>query len=150
MYLSAHFDLDEFITSETATRYGIDNTPNDDIVDNLRFLASMMEEVRILLGNKPITIKSGYRCPKLNSAIGGSKTSQHMQGLAADFICPQYGTPYDIADEISRSDLRFDQLIYEGANGSNPWIHMSVSDQPRGDRLTAYFNPTRYVKGIVK
>ena len=145
MYLSAHFDLDEFITSETATRYGIDNTPNDEIVDNLRFLASMLEEVRILLDNKPIIIKSGYRCPKLNSAIGGAKTSQHMQGLAADFICPSYGTPYDICYEISASNLRFDQLIYEGN-----WVHISVSDQPRGDRLTAYFNPSRYVKGIIK
>lgn len=148
MYLSAHFDLDEFITSETATRYGIDNTPNEEIVDNLRFLASMMEEVRLLL-DKPIIIKSGYRCPKLNSAIGGAKTSQHMQGLAADFICPQFGKPYDVADEISRSDLRFDQLIYEGKNGK-PWVHISVSDQPRWERLTKEYNPDKYVKGIIK
>lgn len=146
MYLSTHFDLDEFTTSETAIRYGIDNTPNDEVIDNLRFLASMMEEVRNLLGGKPITIKSGYRCPKLNSAIGGAKTSQHMLGLAADFICPQLGSPYEVAYEISTSNLIFDQLILEGG----AWVHISVSDQPRGDRLTAYFNPTRYVKGIIK
>ena len=144
MYLSAHFDLAEFVTSETAERYGIDNTPNDEIVDNLRFLCSTLEEVRQLL-DKPLIIKSGYRCPKLNSAIGGAKTSQHMLGLAADFICPQFGSAYDVAYEIARSNMRFDQLIYEGS-----WVHISISDMPRHDILTARFNPLSYEKGIQK
>ena len=144
MYLSAHFDLAEFTTSQTAERLGINNTPDDEIIDNLRFLASMMEEIRLLLG-KPITITSGYRSPKLNAAIRGSASSQHMKGLAADFICTAYGTPYEVADEIARSNLNFDQLIYEGQ-----WVHVSVSDQPRHDILTAKFNPLRYIKGIVK
>lgn len=143
-YLSAHFTLEEMVTSETATRYGIDNTPNDDTVDNLRFLSSTLEEVRILL-DKPLLIKSGYRCPKLNSAIGGSKTSQHMLGLAADFICPQFGTPFDVVSEIARSTLIFDQLIYEGS-----WVHISITEAPRHEILTARFNPTRYEKGINK
>jgi hypothetical protein len=145
MQLSTHFDLDEFTISEYAIRNGIDNTPNDDILDNLRFLCSMLEEVRSLL-DKPMIITSGYRCPKLNSAIGGSKNSQHTQGLAADFICPQFGTPYQVAEEIMSSNIRFDQLIHEGK-----WAHISMSETPRREVLTAKFMPkVHYLKGLQK
>lgn len=144
MYLSSHFSLEEFVTSGYAVRNGIDNTPNDEQIDNLRFLCSTLEEIRLLL-DKPMIILSGYRCPKLNSAIGGAKNSQHTLGLAADFICPQFGTPYDVADEIMRANIRVDQLIYEGS-----WVHVSISDAPRMEYLTARFNPLRYEKGIRK
>jgi len=73
MKLTENFHLDEFLVSETAERMGIDNDPPDDVIDNLRGLASTLEEVRKVLGNRPITITSGYRSPNLNRAVNGSR-----------------------------------------------------------------------------
>lgn len=144
MYLTANFSLAELSVSQTAARRGINNTPPDDVIDNIRSLASMLEDVRRLLG-KPITISSGYRSPELNKAIGGSASSQHCKGQAADFICPGYGSSYEVAKAIQHSSIRFDQLIYEGT-----WCHISTSPDPRGQALTARFNPTKYENGINK
>lgn len=145
-YLTANFTLEEFITSETAARRGIDNTPNDEVKDNLLQLAQRMEAVRYLLGNKPIIIKSGYRSPKLNTAIGGAKNSQHVKGQAVDFICPQFGSPLEICHEITHgSMIQFDQLIQEGS-----WVHLSIADVPRMEVLTAHFKNGRasYTSGL--
>lgn len=133
MKLSIHFDLSEFTHSQTAIRRGIDNTPDDTILTNLYRLAQTLEQVREVLG-KPIIISSGYRCPELNAAIGGSKTSAHMKGLACDFTCPAFGTPYAVALEIADSVVEFDQIIYEGT-----WVHLGLSDNPRRQLLTARF-----------
>lgn len=146
MYLTANFTLEEFVTSQEASRKGIDNTPNDDVKDNLLQLAQRMEEVRGLLG-KPIIVSSGYRSPKLNAAIGGAKNSQHITGQAVDFICPLFGTPKEICEAITRnSRIVFDQLIQEGT-----WVHMSIADIPRMEVLTAEFNGGKvsYKRGIV-
>jgi zinc D-Ala-D-Ala carboxypeptidase len=133
--LTQHFSLDELTFSETAVRRGIDNTPDADVFANLQMLAAGLERVRAILGHS-IHVSSGYRSPKLNSAIGGSKSSQHMQGLAADFTCPEFGSPLDvcIALEHERGYIGYDQLIQEGR-----WTHISFSDSPRGEVLTAHF-----------
>lgn len=133
MNISAHFDLSEFVTSQEAARRGIDNTPSLEVVDNLRWIASLMEEVRELLG-VPILISSGYRCPKLNSSIGGATNSQHVQGLAVDFIAPKFGDPYEVASAISRSTIQYDQLIHEYGR----WVHISISDTPRRQDLSIF------------
>ena len=145
MQLTKHFTLEEFTESATATRLGIDNDPSPEILSNLFLLASTMEEVRALL-DKPITISSGYRSPKLNKAIGGSKTSAHMQGLACDFVCRAFGSPLAVATEIAESTIQFDQLIYEGT-----WVHLGLSDNPRRELLTArrIDGKTHYLQGIV-
>lgn len=117
--LSEHFSLAEFTNSQTATRRGIDNEPTGLVLDNLRHTAAQMEKVRALLGH-PIIISSGYRCPELNAAIGGSQTSQHMSGEAADFVSPWFGSPLEICLRLEKSPLAFDQLIYEGT-----WVHIS-------------------------
>lgn len=83
MKLTEHFTLEELIKSSTADRLGIDNTPTKSIINNLTELAELLEKIRIEY-NKPIIITSGYRCEKLNKAVGGSKTSQHRLGQAAD------------------------------------------------------------------
>ena len=142
MNLSAHFSLGELTVSQEASRRGIDNIPSLEIVDNLRWLASLLEEIRDLLGT-PIIISSGYRSPKLNSTIGGSKNSQHVQGLAADFISPNFGDPYEVASAISSSALKYDQLILEYGS----WVHISISDTPRRQDLTIY-RPGEYQSGI--
>jgi hypothetical protein len=142
--LSPHFTLEEFTRSEAATRKGLDNTPDADTLEVLRSTAIGLEEVRALL-DAPIEVTSGYRSPKVNSAVGGSATSQHCKGEAVDFRAPQFGTPLEICREIMASDIVFDQLIYEGT-----WVHISFASQPRRSMLTAHFNGGRvtYTNGI--
>lgn len=101
--LTINFPLEEFIVSQVAERRGIDNTPSERIITNLGHLASDLETIRIMLGNVPILITSGYRCPALNEAIGGIRNSAHMRGLAADFIAPKYGSPREICQLIATS-----------------------------------------------
>jgi len=124
--LSEHFTLNEFVASDTAAACGIDNTPSDAIVVSLTRLAEVLEEVRRILLDHPIHITSGYRCPELNDACGGAETSAHMSGLAADFTCPEYGTPYDvcIAIEPYVDVLEIDQAIWE----MGTWIHLGLTE----------------------
>lgn len=134
MKLSEHFTLDEFTFSETAVRKGLDNTPpNDAIMSNLRLLASNMEKVRALLNN-PIKVNSAFRSPAVNVAIGGSMKSHHCLGYAIDFTCPKFGTPREICSAIMKSDIQYDQLIYEGT-----WVHLSFAPSMRRENLQAHF-----------
>lgn len=149
MHLSIHFTLEEFTLSQTAVRRGIKNDPPPEVIDNLRRLARVMENVRTLLGS-PVLISSGYRSPELNEAVGGSKKSAHCRGLAADFTCPGYGTPREVALAIVRSELIYDQVILEGA-GPGAWVHLGLTEgEPRQDVLTATFGPlgVSYGRGI--
>ena len=88
MQLSSHFELNELIVSELAARRGIANDPTPEVIDNLRRLCqSVLEPLRVKLG-RPVVITSGYRCAALNSAVGGSPTSHHVLGRAADVLVP--------------------------------------------------------------
>jgi zinc D-Ala-D-Ala carboxypeptidase len=120
-WASPNFSLDELTFSETATRKGIDNTPSDDVLDNLYKTAMEMENVRELLNNNPILISSGYRCLELNTLLGSKPTSAHTRGLACDFTCPKFGDPDDIVDAIFRSDIFYDQIILE----FDKWVHIA-------------------------
>ena len=152
MNLSANFTLAELTASDYALRHGLSNQPTDaDVMENLHVLAQCLERVRELLGNRPIFVNSAYRGPKLNSAIGGSKTSAHMKGLAADIRVAGLD-PREVCQIVAPrvQDLGIDQLIYEGT-----WTHIGLPDVDKGARgqvLTAVFKsggPTRYVAGIV-
>ena len=141
MMLSDHFDLTEFTVSETAARQGIANDPPPYVVQNLKRLAIFLEDVRALLG-VPLRITSGYRSPELNAAIGGSATSAHCHGLAADFIAPPL-TVIAACQRIATSMIDFDQLIYE-----HTWIHFGLSaDKARRQVLTLVGKG--YMPGIV-
>lgn len=133
MNLSTNFTLEEFITSDTAKLKNIDNTPSKEVISNLNLLCSnILEPLRTLL-NKPLYISSGYRCLELNTAIGGSKTSQHMEGKAADLKCKGLSTE-DLFKFIINSNLKFDQVIQE----FNRWVHISWnSDNNRNEKLRA-------------
>jgi hypothetical protein len=146
--LSEHFSLDEFTASQTATRQGIKNTPSPAVVENLRMLATLLEQVRTLLGSHSIHISSGYRSLALNRHIGSNDTSAHVRGYAADFTCPAFGKPIKVAKKIAESNLKFDQLIYE--SGANPWVHLSCDPMNRRQLLTARFEHghTYYTTGI--
>lgn len=93
--LTPHFTLEELCQSDYAVRHGIDNSAPASLHDSLLMLAEGLERVRLVLGY-PLRINSGYRCGKLNTAIGGAKNSAHTEGRAADFVCPAFGTPLEI------------------------------------------------------
>jgi len=130
--LTSHFTLEEFIASEYAARNNIDNTPPEQIRENLRRTAMVMEDVRSALGSKSIYITSGYRCSKLNKAVGSKPTSAHVNGLACDFKCPSYGTPKEIIEALQCTNIPYDQLIME----FNSWVHIGLASNPRKQILT--------------
>lgn len=120
-----NFPLHELLRSHTATVKGISNEPTPLHLSNLRRLTRSLELIRTLLGNNPMPVSSGYRSAALNAEIGGSKTSAHSYGLAADFTCPRFGTPEEIVRAIANSDIEFDQLILERLNGKE-WVHFGL------------------------
>lgn len=126
MKLSQHFTLDELTISESADRLGLDNTPNNEALLNLRRLASFLEEVRKVLG-KPIRINSAYRSPEVNKAVGGSATSQHCFGCAADIRVNDM-TPDQVVRAIIAAKLPYDQVIRE----FDRWTHVSIPNKPSG------------------
>jgi zinc D-Ala-D-Ala carboxypeptidase len=135
--LTTHFTLEEFTDSQTASRQGIANVPSagSQARKNIQRTAETMEKVRTLLGDKPILVSSGYRSPKVNAAVGGSKSSAHMVGLAVDFACPGFGTPIQICKKLEphMKDLGIDQLIHEFTT----WVHLGLRDSgPRHQALT--------------
>jgi hypothetical protein len=143
-----HFTLEELTQSETAARRRIDNTPSSAVVENLTRTAQTLEQVRALLGARPVLISSGYRSPALNAAVGGATNSAHMTGLAADFLCPGFGNPLEICRKIAASNIFFDQLIQEGT-----WVHIGLAAAAQKSRqqvLTANFGPgaTTYSNGL--
>lgn len=136
MNLTEHFSLSELTASATAQRLGIDNHPGLEIISHLTQLAMQLERVRHALGDKPMIISSGYRCPELNKAVGGARRSAHMEGWAADFTCPDFGSPLEIVRALAATNLPFDKLIQEGR-----WVHISFKPGARRQVLTAHFNP---------
>lgn len=123
-----YFTITELSQSSTATQKGIDNTPNPDIIKNLESLVEhILDPLREKFG-KPIIVNSGYRCPALNKAVGGSKTSHHMTGLAADITGGSVARNRILFSLIQELDLPFDQLIDEK---NYKWIHVSFSEKPR-------------------
>ncbi|HYD23837.1 MAG TPA: D-Ala-D-Ala carboxypeptidase family metallohydrolase [Croceibacterium sp.] len=149
MQLSPHFTLAELIRSDTATRKGIRNVPTRAQVAALTALCEhVLEPVRAHFG-RPVRVTSGFRAPAVCVAIGGSTSSQHTRGEAADFEIP--GVPnLDVARWI-RDTLTFDQLILEFYTRGQPnsgWVHCSYRvDRARHDVLT--FAGRRYLKGLV-
>ena len=125
--VSKNFALSEMVKSATAERLNVDNSPSDIHLVNLTHLAiHILQPVRDEFG--VITINSGYRSPALNAKVGGSKTSQHCNGQAADF--ESFSTPNpDLAKWIA-NNLEFDQLIlefYDGINPNSGWVHCSYN-----------------------
>jgi zinc D-Ala-D-Ala carboxypeptidase len=126
MQISKHLSLAEVSRSETAKRKGINNTPSGEHLENFKKLAeNIFEPIREHFG-VPIHISSGYRSKELNSAIGGSSTSQHCQGEAIDIDMD--GTSITNAQIFNfiKDNLNFDQMIWEFGTDKNPdWVHVS-------------------------
>ena len=139
--ISDHISYKEGVHSNTALRKGIDNTPNDEQLDNMELLAEeVFEPLRIYVGG-PIKINSFFRSPELNTIIGGSRTSQHCKGQAMD-IDDTFGlmTNADMYYWI-KENLDFDQMIWEFGDDENPaWVHVSYVSPLKNRRrcLKAY------------
>lgn len=130
MQLSKNLSLKEAIKSNTATRLGIDNKPEQWEINNLRAVAEkVFQPVRDHFG-VPIGVSSGYRSKRLNKAIGGSKYSQHMIGEALDIDADIYGrvTNAEIFNYI-KDNLEWDQMIWEFGDDDEPnWVHVSYKE----------------------
>jgi len=125
--LTEHFSLEELTFSEIAERNGWDNTPNDQELENLKRLAEFLEDVKQVLGGKPIIVSSGFRSKQTNDGVGSRDSSQHRIGAAVDFRVPQL-TPDQVVRAIIASDLKFDQVIRE----FDRWTHLSIPNTVDG------------------
>jgi len=134
MQLSENFSLEELIHSETASRNNWDNTPNATELANLVRLAAFLEEVKTVLGGKPVMINSAFRCKLVNDAVGSKDSSQHRIGCAADIRVPSM-TPDEVVKAVIASGIGYDQIIRE----FDRWTHISIpntaGDNPRRQAL---------------
>lgn len=120
--MKLNFTISEFLKSDTASRFGIDNKPhNNEVLDNILLLIiNVMQPLRNYVG-KPIIITSGYRSIGLNAKVGGVSNSQHLKGQACDFVI-QGMTINEAIKAVKNSGIVFDQCINEGA-----WVHISFN-----------------------
>ena len=128
MNLSKSFTLNELTKSQEATRLGIDNTPNEEQIQNLKILCeNILQPIRDFYG-MPVSISSGYRSIALCEAIGSSAKSQHTKGQAADFEI--FGVANKDVAEFIVKNIEYDQCILEFWNENDPnsgWVHCSYS-----------------------
>ncbi|HCN47306.1 MAG TPA: peptidase M15 [Pseudomonas sp.] len=142
MYLTPHFTLAEMTASQIANRAGLDNNPDSKTIANLIELFQTLEAVRTLIG-QPLLITSGYRCEALNQRIGGSASSAHVLGLAADILAVGL-TPRQLAQRIMDSELDFDQLILE----FDGWVHLGLAEQRQRRQVLTIRKGTGYLPGL--
>lgn len=133
--MGKYFTINELTKSSTAQRLHIDNTPSQNVKDNLtKLIDNILDPLRELYG-KPIIVNSGYRCPKLNKAVGGTRNSQHLIGQASDIrtVSNTKESNKQLFNLIKDSKLPFDQLINEYDFN---WVHVSYSPRNRRQVLT--------------
>ena len=122
--LSPHFSLEELTVTDHRE---FTNEPNDLEKNNLKRLAELLEQVKRLLGDKPIMVNSAFRSKQVNDAVGSKDTSQHRIGCAADIRVPSM-TPDEVVKAVIASDIPYDQIIRE----FDRWTHISVPNDPAG------------------
>lgn len=142
MNLSPHFTLEELTFTDHRE---FDNTPNDAEKNNLKRLAEFLEQVKTVLGGKPIMVNSAFRCKQVNDAVGSKDTSQHRIGCAADIRVPGM-TPDEVVKAVIASGIGYDQIIRE----FDRWTHISVpntiTQSPRRQALIIDRQGTRPYK----
>ena len=153
MNLTKNFTLSEMVKSETALRHGMDNTPGETEIANLKQLAEkVLQPVRDAYG-KGVKVNSGYRHPEVNAKVGGSKTSDHCKGQAADIEIPGVANA-DLAKWITEN-LDFTQVILEFYTPGVPdsgWVHVSYDPANLKKQVltaTKKDGKTVYLQGLV-
>lgn len=148
-----HFTIRELTKSRTAAKLGIDNTPTPEITRRLNALVDkVLDPLREKFG-APIIVTSGYRSPKVNAATpGASKTSQHMQGEAADIrtVSDSREDNMILLRCLLQSGIEFDQVIceYPDANGRPDWIHVSYTMRRANRKVKTTCRGGKYYSGI--
>lgn len=132
MKVGTHFSLEEFTTSQTAARHGLDNTPTPEVEASIRALVEHILDPLREKVDRPIVVSSGYRSPKVNAIVSKAKNSQHMKGEAADILIPGL-TVEHVVLLIQQMKLPFDQLI----NEFGAWTHVSYVPNGRREVLKA-------------
>jgi hypothetical protein len=120
--MTPHFTLEELTHTDHRQ---FDNTPNEQELANLQRLAEFLEDVKTVLGGKPIMVNSAFRSKQVNDAVGSKDTSQHRIGCAVDFRVPKL-TPDEVVRTIIASGLPYDQIIRE----FDRWTHISIPNTP--------------------
>jgi len=120
--LSLHFTLEELTHTDHRE---FDNTPNENELANLKRLAAFLEQVKEVLGGKPIMVNSAFRSKSVNDAVGSRDTSQHRIGCAADIRVPGM-TPDEVVKAVMAAGLGYDQIIRE----FDRWTHISIPNNP--------------------
>jgi zinc D-Ala-D-Ala carboxypeptidase len=153
MNLTKNFTLEEMTKSETALRYDIDNTPNEQEISAMKLLAEkVLQPVRDHFG-KGVKVNSGFRNQDVNQKVGGSRNSDHIRGQAADIEIP--GIPNAELAEWIKDNLEYNQLILEFYTPGVPdsgWVHVSyIPEANRNQVLTATKKDgkTVYLQGLV-
>lgn len=136
MIISKNFTLEELYRSETAERMGIDNVPKDkEVIENLKNLCfEVLQPLREHV-DAPVIINSGYRCQRLNEAVGGVMNSQHCVGEAADIRIASLEQGREWATWIE-DNCRFDQMLLERNKGGAVWLHVSCKRDAKKNRQT--------------
>ena len=122
MNLSPHFTLAELTYTDHRQ---FDNTPTQNEISNLQRLANFLEQVKTILGGKPIMVNSAFRSKQVNDAVGSKDSSQHRIGCAADFRVPGM-TPDQVVKAIIAANLPYQQIIRE----FDAWTHISITNAP--------------------
>ena len=127
MQISKYCSYEEATKSQTAERKGINNQPDTDQTERMKYVAkNVFDKVREHI-NEPLFVSSFFRCEELNKAIGGSKTSQHCKGEAIDIDHPSQNKK---VFEFIKDNLTFDQLIWEFGDDESPaWVHVSLKKE---------------------
>ena len=142
MNLSPHFTLEELTHTDHRE---LDNTPNDIEKNNLKRLAEFLEEVKEVLGGKPIMVNSAFRSKAVNDAVGSKDTSQHRLGCAADIRVPGM-TPDEVVKAVIASGIAYDQIIREFDRWTHISVPNSITDTPRRQALIIDKTGTRPYK----
>lgn len=122
--MAIYFNIKEMTKSQTAKLYHIDNTPNKEVVENLKKVMYILDIVRVHIG-KPILVNSGYRCKRLNEMVGGVQKSMHTKGLAADFRTGEKEDINTMFEFLKKNQKEF--KIIELLNYKT-FIHIGVSE----------------------
>jgi hypothetical protein len=120
--MTPHFTLEELTHTDHRE---LDNTPNESEIANIQRLAEFLEQVKEVLGGKPIMVNSAFRSKAVNDAVGSKDTSQHRIGCAADIRVPSM-TPDEVVRAVIASGLPYDQIIRE----FDRWTHVSIPNTP--------------------
>jgi hypothetical protein len=130
MNLTEHFTLEELTHTDHRE---FDNIPNDAELENIKRLAEFLEEVKTVLGGKPIMVNSAFRSKQVNDAVGSKDTSQHRIGCAADIRVPSM-TPDQVVRAVIASGIGYDQVIREFSDPvkGGGWTHISIPNQEGG------------------